>query len=96
MHLLFTFYKLDRNVEYKGFTFIYIMYKCWLTSKVFFIRFIHLSYTQFNKSHRISRYKANHNVISSYLCTSYCLTFSDVALCALLFFICAIKPGNLP
>lgn len=61
-----------------------------LTSKVMFL-FIHLSYTQFNKSHRISIYKANHDFISFYwssVCTSACCI-------VLLVLTCAIKPGNL-
>lgn len=65
--------------------------------KSIFLLFIHLSHTLFNKSHRISRYKANHDFISFTGPQSAPATVSVppiVALCCFLF-ICAIKPGDL-
>lgn len=47
--MLFTLYKLDMHIEYKGYTFIYIIYKCWPMSIFNMLLFNH---TRFNSSHR--------------------------------------------
>lgn len=36
--MLFTLFKLDMNIEYKGYTFIYIIYKYWPIS-IFYVTF---------------------------------------------------------